>query len=59
MGKGKKTQLQKQSARVDRAFAKMDEEARQRKNAKARERHWRKTGVSDSTIRWMKDGGWL
>ena len=28
---------------------------RLRKNQKARERHWRRTGVSDRTIQWMKD----
>ena len=32
---------------------------RLRKNEKARERHWRKTGVSDRTINWMKDTGQL
>jgi hypothetical protein len=26
---------------------------------KARERHWRKTNVSEGTIRWMKENGML
>lgn len=25
----------------------------------ARARHWRKSGVSDSTVRWMRDNGML
>jgi hypothetical protein len=25
------------------------------KNASARARHWKKTGVSDATVRWMED----
>jgi len=32
---------------------------RLQKNRKARERHWKKTGVSEATIKWMKDTGWL
>jgi hypothetical protein len=34
-------------------------EQRAKRNAKARERHWRKTGVGDGTINWMKQTGWL
>ena len=34
-------------------------EKRLARNRKARERHWRKTGVSSGTISWMKAGGWL
>lgn len=29
------------------------------RNKKARARHWRKTGVSESTVRWMNDMGML
>ncbi len=29
------------------------------RNKKARERHWRKTGVGDCTINWMKRNNWL
>jgi len=29
------------------------------RNQKARERHWRNTGVSQSTINWMKQTGKL
>jgi hypothetical protein len=36
-----------------------EKEKRLRKNKKAREQHWRKTGVSEHTIKWMKDSGWL
>jgi hypothetical protein len=33
--------------------------ARLARNKKARARHWRKTGVSDRTVRWMDDMGML
>lgn len=36
-----------------------ERQARLEKNRKARERHWRKTNVSERTIKWMKDTGWL
>lgn len=36
-----------------------DREKRLQRNEKQRERHWRKTGVGDSTIQWMRKGGWL
>lgn len=26
---------------------------------KRRAAHWRRTGVSDTTVSWMKKGGWL
>lgn len=29
------------------------------RNRKARARHWRKTGVSESTINWMRNQNWL
>ena len=29
------------------------------RNKKARERHWRKTGVGDKTIKWMELHNWL
>ena len=29
------------------------------RNRKARERHWLKTGVSVSTVNWMKERSWL
>jgi len=35
------------------------ESKRLQKNRKAREKHWRKTNVSESTINWMKKTGWL
>jgi hypothetical protein len=34
-------------------------EKRLERNRKARENHWRKTGVGDGTINWMKQTGWL
>jgi len=35
------------------------EKRKQDKRRKGRERHWRNTGVSERTINWMKDYGWL
>jgi len=35
------------------------EAKRLRRNKKARERHWLKTGVSQSTINWMDKRNWL
>ena len=29
------------------------------RNKKARERHWRKTGLGDKTIKWMELHNWL
>jgi len=26
---------------------------------KRRASHWRRTGVGEGTIKWMRDGGWL
>jgi hypothetical protein len=38
-----------------------EEEKKKRlnKNRKAREAHWKKTGVSSNTINWMKDYNFL
>jgi len=33
--------------------------ARIERNKKARANHWKKTGVSQSTINWMREGGFL
>ena len=35
------------------------EEHKRERRVKARIRHWRRTGVSDRTIDWMKREGWL
>ena len=36
-----------------------EREKRLAKNKKARAAHWRKTGVSEKTIKWMDDLNWL
>lgn len=36
-----------------------EKQKRLERNRKARASHWRKTGVGDATINWMREGGWL
>lgn len=43
----------------ERACCQRQQERRAARNRKARERHWRRTGVSSATVDWMKRTGQL
>jgi hypothetical protein len=42
-----------------RQIEELEKEEKRVLNVRRRERRWRRTGVSESTIKWMKEGGML
>jgi hypothetical protein len=55
----KKRKAPKRRSPIAASLAQKQHRQRVVANKKRREKHWRKTGVSDATINWMKKEGWL